>query len=144
MAAVKGVNVTLHDAGGQGDNAISEGYVNSTVEVWCDSYEASALASGSTIEIAELPAGAKHLSTVVTHDALGTGVTLAIGDSDTAGRYLAATAAATAGKLESAVTDGVQYVIGTATGDGTVLLTTGGASATGTIKTIVYFTRGAS
>ena len=140
MTAVKGVNTTKIDAGPSGDNAISQGYVNAEVEVATELYEASALATASTIDIAELPANAKVLAIVINHDDLGTAVTLAAGDSDDPDRYITAASVASLGQIDTMRVDGVQYVIGTNTGDSRVQLLTSG-TITGTIKTAVYYTR---
>jgi hypothetical protein len=141
MAAVKGVNSTKYDAGGQGDNAIAQGKINSRVEIWTDSYEASALASGSTIDIAHLPANAKVIRAEISFDALGSGSTLAVGDSNDPDRYITAASSAAVGNLVSNRVDGQGYVIGTNSGDSTVQILTAGASITGTIKSTVWFTR---
>lgn len=142
MAAVKGDNVTKYDAGPSGDNAIAQGFVNAQVEVFLDSYEASALVAGSTIDIAELPANAKVLKVEMYTDALGASSTIDIGDSDDTDRYSAAPFdTSSAGKFESDTADGHQYCVGTNSGDSRVQLLTAGASITGTIKTAVYFTR---
>lgn len=142
MAAVKGANVTKYDAGPQGDNAIDQGYVNAQVEVWTDTYEASALAAGSTIDVAELPANAKVLKIELYTDALGSTTTIDIGDSNDTDRYSASPFdVSSAGKHESDTTDGHQYVIGTNSGDSRIQLLTATNTATGTIKTVIYFTR---
>lgn len=142
MAAVKGVRTTKHDAGPSGDNAISQGFVNAQVEVWTDEYEASALAIASTIDVAELPENAKVLKIELYVDALGASSTIDIGDSDDPDRYSAsAFDTSTAGKFESDTVDGHQYVIGTNDGDSRIQLLSAGGTLTGTIKTIVYFTR---
>jgi len=141
MAAVKGVNVTLHDAGGQGDNAIANGLVNVRPEVWTDTYEAVALASASTIDMAKLPVDAKIQNVELYFDALGSSVTLQVGDSNDDNRYIASGDASSAGKLSSALIDGIGYVIGTNTGDTVVQVLTGGTSFSGTVKLIVTFTR---
>ncbi len=142
MAAVKGVNVTKYDAGAQGDDAIDQGFVNSQVEIWTDEYEAAALATGSTIDIANLPAGAKVMKIELYTDALGSTSTIDIGDSDDTDRYSAsAFDVATAGFHESDTVDGHQYVIGTNDGDNIIQLLSAVNTLTGTIKTAVYFTR---
>ena len=141
MAAVKGVNVTLHDAGGQGDNAIENGEVNIQLETWNDEYEASALASGSTIDIAKLPAGAKVQKIEIYHDALGS-ATVDVGDSDDPDRYtLAPVWLSAARSFSSDTADGKGYEVGTNTGDDVIQLLVTGAVVTGTIKTSTHFTR---
>jgi hypothetical protein len=140
MSAVKGANVTKYDAGASGDNVIGQGLVNAKVEVWTDSYEASALADASTIDIAVLPAGAKVLLIEVYTDAMGTGVTFSVGDSTSATRYIPATSVASAGVVRSTLVDGQSYVIGTNSGDQVIKITTA-TQCSGTVKTRVYFTR---
>jgi len=139
MADVKGVNNTIADAPAP-SSVLDGGQLGGNVKVMYDSYEADSLASGSTIEVGkELPAGARVLGINLYNDALGTGVTLAVGDSDDADRYLAAASAASAGKLEANLADGIGYAIGTNDGDNQVLITTGGAAATGTIKAVILY-----
>lgn len=140
MTAVKGVNTTKYDAGPSGDNAVPQGLVNADVEVWTDVYEASALATTSTIDVAELPAGAKVIGGHCTFDDLGTSVTLALGDSDDPDRYFLAQSVASVGQLLIDRVEGMQYAIGSNDGDSRVQLLTSG-TITGTIKTTIYFTR---
>ena len=138
MASVKGTNFT---------NATADPVVNTDSSEWSgkvrvqyDVYEASSLASGSDISVAKLPKGAKVYDVVIHHDALGSGVTLAVGDSSDADRYITATAAATAGKVvmsEDGAIDGVAYE---QTAETDILITTGGGPATGTIKCMVFYT----
>ena len=104
-----------------------------------DSYEASSLVSGSDISVARLPKGAVVYDVIVHHDALGAGVTLSVGDSGSATRYVGATAAATAGKVvmsEDGSIDGFGYEN---TAETDVLITTGGGTASGTIKVAVVY-----
>lgn len=139
--AVKSVNVTKFDAGPSGDNSINQGEVNAQIEVWTDEYEAAALDVASTIDIGELPANAKVQKIEMYTDALGA-ATIDIGDSNDPDRYsLAPFDVSSAGKFESDAVDGAQYKIGTNTGDSRIQLLTAGAAITGTIKTIIYFTR---
>lgn len=56
-----------------------------------------ALAQNDTVLVATLPKGAVPIGGKILFEALGTGVTLAVGVSGTAGAYLAATSAASAG-----------------------------------------------
>lgn len=141
MAAVKGVNVTRFDAGGGGDNDIDQGLIHAGIEAWTDSFEAAALVAASTIDIAELPDGAKVHRIDVYHDALGA-ATIDVGDSDDPDRYTLAPAdVSSAGTFSSDTADGTTYQIGTNTGDSRVQLTTASAAITGTIKTVIYYTR---
>ena len=136
MAQVLAANVTITQ--GRNDSKVSDGLIHTKQRVWTDSYEAAALAAG-TIVIADLPVGAKVQEIVVYHDALGA-ITLDIGDSTDASRYIAAPASvAAAGAFTNDTVDGFNYVIGTNADDNLILLTNSGA-ATGTIKTAVKYT----
>jgi hypothetical protein len=137
MASVKGVNFTNITSTPVVNTASKEAY--GKLRVTYDTYEASSLASGSDISVARLPKGATVYDVVIHHDALGSGVTLAVGDSSDADRYIAATAAATAGKVimsEDGAIDGFAYE---QTAETDVLITTGGGAATGTIKVAVIY-----
>ena len=137
MASVKGVNFTNITSTPVVNTASKEAY--GKLRVTYDTYEASSLASGSDISVARLPQGATVYDIVIHHDALGSGVTLAVGDSADADRYITATAAATAGKVvmsEDGAIDGFAY---DQTAETDVLITTGGAAATGTIKVAVIY-----
>jgi len=137
MASVKGTNFTNITAS-PAVNADSSEW-SGKLRVQYDVYEASSLASGSDISVARLPKGAKVYDVVIHHDAVGSGVTLAVGDSADADRYITATAAASAGKVfmsEDGAIDGVAYEQ-TAETDG--LVTTGGGTATVTIKCQVIY-----
>ena len=59
MATLKSTQATKYDAGGSGDNCISDGYIKSVEKVWIDSYAfTSALASNDSICIGIVPKGA--------------------------------------------------------------------------------------
>jgi hypothetical protein len=137
MASVKGSNFTNITA----DPVVktSSQYAHGKIRVIYDTYEASSLANPSDISVARLPKGAVVYDIVVHHDALGSGVTLSVGDSGSATRYIGATAAATAGKVvmsEDDAIDGFGYENSSETD---VLITTGGGAATGTIKVAVMY-----
>lgn len=137
MSSVKGVNITALDT--KPVVYPSAAQVGGLLRVWHDTYEAAALASGSDIKVARLPKGAVIHGFHIQHDALGTGVTLALGVSGATTRYLAATAAATAGHLGHE-TDGAIGGIGVAlTAETDIIITTGGASATGTIECTLFY-----
>ena len=145
MADVYGVQATKHIAGGPA-NTVTSGMADSPLLTMMDTYEASTLTAGYAIQMgkAALPAGAKIVDIIVSADALGASTQLAVGDSDTEARYIAAYASTGATK-KSLSTDGViggkQYVIGTATGDDKILITnTSTGAATGTINCIIMYT----
>jgi len=140
MADVYGVNTTKVNAGTKDGNWVDQGLIKSSVKVMSDVYEASALADGSTIGMANLPAGAVVQAVVVSFDALGAGVTVEVGDANTSDLYLSATVATNAGSALGDKVDGVSYVIGTNDGDDEILITTGVGASTGTIKLLVLYT----
>jgi len=139
MASVKATNITNIDA--SPSVLANAGDVHGSVRVFKDTYEASSLASGSDITIARLPKGARVVDIHLKADALGGSVTLAVGDSATADRYISATVMNTADKQISLSSDGAIASIGYEIGDVTdILVTTGGATASGTITSVVYYT----
>jgi hypothetical protein len=136
MASVKGANFTNITA----DPVVktSSQYAHGKLRVQYDSYEASSLEDASTISVARLPKGAVVYDVIIHHDALGSGVTLSVGDSGSATRYIGATAAATAGKIvmsEDGAIDGFGYEN---TSETDVIITNANA-ATGTIKVAVIY-----
>ena len=136
MASVKGTNFTNITA--DPVVKIDSGEWSGKMRVQYDTYEASSLASGSDISVARLPKGAKVYDIVVHNDALGS-ATISVGDSGAAARYIAATSTASAGQMsmsQEGAIDGVGYEN---TAETDVLLTTGGASITGTIKCYVMY-----
>ena len=140
MASVKATNITNLDA--TPTVLSSAGDVHGSVRVFKDTYEASSLASGSDITVARLPIGAKVVDIHVKADALGSNATLAVGNGTTADKYIAAAAMNTANKLISLSNDGKIEAIGdeiTSTITN-ILVTTGGATTSGTITTVVYYT----
>lgn len=133
--AVNGTNYAK--IGSTGDvSLVGRGLWNSGVLVQCDEYEASSLAAGTEINVAYLPKGAKFLGGYVAFDALGAGVTVQVGDSGDDDRYLAATDASAAGSADLLAITGLQYEM---TADTTIFVKTGGAAATGTIKTVIFY-----
>ena len=138
MASVKGVNFT---------NITADPIVNADSGEWSgklrvqyDTYEASSLASGSDISVARLPKGAKVYDIVVHFDALGGSSTVSVGDSDAAARYIAATSTASAGQMSMSQEGAIGGVGYEQTAETDILLTTGSAAITGTIKCAVFYT----
>ena len=86
MASVKGVNITNIDA--TPIVKVSSEVAGGKVRVFHDTYEASSLASGSDITIARIPVNATIHDVIVKCDALGSGVTLKVGDSGDDDRYI--------------------------------------------------------
>lgn len=120
MSAVDGVQRTLFVAG----TLLQKGYHKSEVLSTSDSYTCSSLPDASTIEMgATLPAGAKVQLIVLKHPAFATARTLSVGDNASATRYATTQAVATAGTISIPCGN---YVVGTASGDDQLLLTTAG------------------
>lgn len=147
MASVKSVNITNLDSVPVVLSSSEE--VGGKLRVFYDTYEASSLASGSDITIARIPANATIIDVIVKADALGSGVTLSVGDSASASRYIGVTGTwNVAGQTQSMLSGsstGVPVAAVTGLGYRTtassdILITTGGATASGTIYSWVYYT----
>ena len=110
-------------------------------------YEASSLASGDVIEMFNLPSGARILEGTLTHDAMGSSTTLAVGhgayknadgtdvalDAD---EFFAAAASTSITTVAVAATSALgRNTVIDADGDGyPVTVTMGGAAGTGTVE----------
>jgi hypothetical protein len=139
MASVNGVNKTSIGSGLAGQ--LPQGTCDARVKCMPDTYEASALATDSNISMGgTLPTNARIVDVILAYDALST-VTLNVGDSNDADRYLSAINASSAGISRADEVDGIDYVIGTNSGDNQIIIkTTGASSATGTIRVKVLYT----
>ena len=132
MAAVLGVNATKL-ATTTGENTVDAGYIKAPQRIMFDSYTCAALANPSTITVGDkLPVGAVIHNIRMVNAALGASTTISIGDSASAARYLAATSTAAAAVVQMAVQAGFGYKV-TGTTDNRIILTLGGAAATGLI-----------
>lgn len=103
-------------------------------------YEASALAQNSVIEMCKVQAGVTVIGGQVVFDLLGASTTVAVGDSDAdtfTAQFLAATSSSSAGT-------GVLLAGGKFpkkyTADDMIDIQIGGGAATGTITLVVYMT----
>jgi len=141
MSAVKGVTKTKIDAGTL-ENLDAIGTYNAEVLCMRDTYEAAALATASTIKMGgEIPKGARIQEVVVGFDTLSGDTTFDVGDSADANRYQDAVDASSTGFQRIEAVDGMDYVVGTASGDNQIVITiTGTSAATGTIKVAVFYT----
>ena len=145
MASVKSVAITNLDAV---PSVMSDGGNLSAMKVWHDTYEASSLASGSDITIARIPAGSTIHDVIIKADALGGSSTLKVGDSGDDDRYLAAVGTwNAAGQVQSMLggstaantaVAGLGYKVSSQTD---IIITTGGATISGTIYAWVYWTQ---
>lgn len=89
MAVFKAENVAKYDAGGSGDNYISDGYIKTVEKVWLDSCTigTTALGSTDTILLGYVPKNKKIIEVVVQMPALsedeGTYATILLGSAST-------------------------------------------------------------
>jgi hypothetical protein len=139
MATQNGTNYAK-SANPSQSNRNDPGAVGGRVRSLTDNFTFAGEAAGEVIRIGkDLVDGAIIHKVIIDNAALGAGVTLDVGDSDTAGRYVSAYDANGNTHSEVTLIGGVHYVIGTNDGDNTILVTTGVAAATGQIKvTILY------
>jgi hypothetical protein len=147
MASVKGANITNMDA--TPIVKVDSENAGGKMRVFHDTFEASSLASGSDITIARIPKDATIHDVVLKCDALGSSVTLKVGDSGDDDRYIGVTgtwnAAGQSQSMQAGSSTGAPIAAVTGLGHRTtaetdILITTGGASATGTIFCWVYYT----
>jgi hypothetical protein len=109
MASVKSVNITNLDSVPVVLSSSEE--VGGKLRVFYDTYEASSLASGSDITIARIPANATIHDVIVKADALGSGVTLSVGDSASASRYIGVTGTWNVAGQTQSMLAGLQQVL---------------------------------
>jgi hypothetical protein len=90
-------------------------------------------ANGDTVDACVLRKGDMVVGIDVANSALGASTTLAVGDSGSATRFMAATSVTSAGKFSGLLSAGQNYRV---TADTVVILTWGGANPTaaGTVK----------
>jgi hypothetical protein len=139
MSTVYGVNYTKN-LDPVSSNITDPGELEGKVRVMTDTYEAVALALGSTIYMGKpLPVGARIIGVTLAFDALGA-ATISVGDAVSPARYIAATSVASAGMIdmeEGDKVDGLLNKILSTTNE--IILTTAGAAITGTVKSIVKY-----
>ncbi|MDC0531951.1 hypothetical protein OAO03_02020 [Candidatus Pelagibacter ubique] len=145
MASVKGVNYTNITATPivKSDSEVAGG----KVRVSYDNYEASSLASGSDITIGRVPANATIIDVVLKCDALGGSSTLIVGDAADDNRYLAAVGTWNAAGQTQSMLGGSTAANTAMTGLGyrttaetDIIITTGGATISGSIHCWVMYT----
>jgi len=136
MATVNGTNYAKAADPTPGTNILAAKYWGGKVRVQYDNYTCSSTADGTEINVAKLPKGAVFLFAIISHAALGTGVTLQMGDSGDDDRYLAATSAESAGQIIATAQNGVGYEMSS---DTTIFVKIGGAAATGLIEVLTFY-----
>lgn len=146
---VKGVNFTKQETP-KSTNIIDSGIWGGKLRVQIDEYTTSGCDANSTIKMAKLPVGATFLEMIVLHGALGTSVTMDVGDENDPDRYADGWDVAAAGIKETRAANlGQGYkVLGkdkTADGkdDQDVMLTILSANADDSIaiQTITFYTQ---
>lgn len=132
------VNSTTYAAQSAGKIAVSAGIMNTSLKVISGDYTASSTASGTIINLCELPENAVIHDVILDVAALGASSTVKVGDGNDDDRYIAAASTASATTLRAGV-GGKGYRVGTNSGDNLLKATTGGASTTGKIHfTVLY------
>ncbi len=142
MSSVKGVVRTLYDSTPR--ELVAPDRAHGVKQVIYDEYEASGLASGSTITVGvPVPKGARIANVTVMHDDLGTTAgTLEVGITGDTNRFLTAFATGSAGKQTMTGTYGdIDYWYYQTTADTDIIITTAGATISGTIKIEVEYVR---
>ncbi len=146
MASVKAVNITNLDA--TPVVLASSEEVGGKLRVFYDTYEAVSVTSGDDITIARIPANATIHDVIIKCDALGSGVTLKVGDSGDDDRYLSVVGtwnvagqsqSMSSGSSTGAATTAVTGIGYRTTASTDIKITTGGATASGTIFGWVYY-----
>ena len=160
MTALVGANLTKYNAGGSGNNIISDGYIKTVEKVWMDSFALTAagtsvISTADTLAIASIPPNKKITDVIVTFPSAltPTTATINVGTSSDTDKFIAAAvpvaeAGAAGGQATRTVvrmnnTDGFQYV--TTGSVNTIIYLSIGVIATtsptvGTIKTVVKYT----
>jgi len=145
MSSVKGVNYTNITA--DPIVKVDSEVLGGKMRVSYDSYEASSLASGSDITIGRIPTNATIMDVVLKCDALGGSSTLKVGDSGDDDRYLAAVGTWNAAGQTQSMLGGSTAANTAMTGLGyrttastDIIITTGGATISGSIHCWVMYT----
>ena len=137
MATVSGVNYTKITT--TPVDHILPRDAHGRVRVMYDTYEASALADPSTIQLFKMPADARVIDFKIWHDALATSTTLALGDADDPDRFMAAASSASAGIMVPLIGKIDDFAGYTYSAETVVSLTMAGAAATGTIHAYIIY-----
>jgi len=140
MATIQADNRTNAD-NPTSDNVLAPGTLGGRVRVLQDQVTLAAEGNPATIEIGrKLQAGATILGVELYNAALGASTVLAVGDSDDTSRYLDVADANSAGWTKDVNLAGIQYVVGTNSGDDEIVITLTGGAGTGLVAINVYYT----
>jgi len=105
------------------------------VRAMYDEFTFAGEAAGTTVNMGVLRKGEVFLGALLVAAALGTNVTVQLGDSGDDDRYIAATVCTSAVEAFKGKTDGVGYK---ATADTALVLKTGVAAATGKVQLVIF------
>lgn len=144
MATLYGVNYTKYLTGPTEANIQARGMVSGNLSFIRDTYEASGTTAGDVVYLGhKLNAGDRVLGFIMSTDDLGTGVTIDIGDTHDDNRYADGIDVATAAVSGSVaiLVDGMDYVVGTNSGDDILTIKLQDAAATGTVKILILYSR---
>lgn len=111
------------------------------MRVWYESYTASSVSVDDTITFARLPKGATVYNVRITTAALGSGVTLQVGDSGDDNRYIVATSAASAAVINTTAAS-ISTMPYTLTEQTDLFIQVKGNPASGVIKVMVEYSLG--
>lgn len=113
------------------------GVVRGKVRCTISKYTFASTASGDVVRMCKIPKGAKILpGGFLMTAALGASVTLSVGISGTATKYLAATTCNTA-NLKTALGDTIANICTALTAEEEIIVTVGGAAATGACTLVI-------
>ena len=128
-------NLGVYNQQLDGSTFLLAGEAGGSLNVLTETIEISSLAAATVLNVGKTFNGQiRVVDCKILHDALGTGVTLKLGDTVDDDAIIVATAAATAGTLSIAIDQMDVVLTGT-----NLVLTTGGATGTGTIKIKVEY-----
>ncbi len=124
-------------------NRLDRGLFDGRLKVSHDTYQASALASGSTIDMGgTLPTNARVIMVLLSFDALGGSVTLDVGDDEDPNRYISAEDVSSLGSKLSDLVDGQGYKVDmttSSTPDNQVVIITGGGTVNNSIALTIFY-----
>jgi hypothetical protein len=118
-------------------NILGPGIWGGRVRAQFDSYTFAATAVATTVRMAKLPKGAKVIGVIVSCAALGTAVTLAIGNAGSGKSAAIAAAFSASSAIDNALkmlNTSAMYEVGTLSDDDVITVLTAGDPATGLLN----------
>jgi len=142
MTVTKGVIATAVAATGLA-NKQQNGYIDVRNKSMFDTYTTlgTEVTTSTILMCGLLPVGALIRNVTLINTAITGGASVSVGDSNSAARYVAATATSSAAKTQASLVTAIGYEIGTNAGDTQILLTVSGGTlaAAGTLQVIVDY-----